>query len=107
VFLTPSLIETSALYQVIRSAVIEGQPEATSLDIERAAREWGATFTRLRPLYESGKLSAVWLSTGPLSVFMTPEKCRELYQDMREVERLSSVSLDAYLNLAMDTASDC
>ncbi len=105
--LTPGFADASALYQVIRSAVIEGQREAMALDIELAALGWGATFTRLRPLYTDGDLTALWLSAGPLSVFIEPDLCGEIYRDMREAITQADLSPDDYMNLATAKEHAC
>lgn len=107
VLLTPGFAEASALYQVIKSAVIEGRPEETGLEIEQAAVGWGATVIRLRPLYRDGSLVGVWLSAGPLSVFMESERCRDLYRDMREAFTQAHLSPDDYMGLVIAKEHAC
>ena len=96
--LTPNQVEASALYQVIRQAIIEGQPEAELLKLESDSRSHGAGFTYLRPIYKDNKLWCIWMSIGALSLFAKPERLTQLYNDMCEAVRLAGCSPSDYLD---------
>ncbi len=78
-------IDAVTLFYALRHAFGDGKEYTSSVYLLRRAREIGSSWSYIMPLVDRPEL--FWLCAGPLSIYVSTERMREIFQDFLAVIR--------------------